>query len=82
MADGPIQPQGVGSRLVDKRLRGRIQGGGTRRGWGGNKRVRCCGGKVRRLGAPDTRDERQRRHGRSGRTGCNERTLFVWRWAL
>jgi len=32
---------------------------------------------VGRLGAPDARDERQRRHGGSGRTGPKERTLFV-----
>jgi len=67
---------------VDERIRGRIQGGGTRRGWGRNKSIRCCGGKVGLPGAPDARNERQRRHGRSGRTGCKERTPFVQKWAL
>jgi len=77
MATGRAQPQGVVRRPVDERLRGRIQGGGTRRGWGRNKRVGRCGGKVGRPGAPDARDERQRRHRRSGRTGRKERTLLV-----
>ena len=55
------QTQGVGWRPVDdsERIRGRIQGGGTRRGWGRNKCVGCCGRKVGRLGAPDARNERQ-----------------------
>jgi len=35
-----------------------------------------------RPGAPDARNERQRTHGRSGRTGLNERTLFVRKRAL
>jgi len=74
MVDGRVQPQGVGRRLVDERIRGRIQGEGTRRGWGRNKRVGRCGGKVERPGAPDARNERQRRHGRSGRTGHKEGT--------
>jgi len=82
MAAGRAQLQGVGRRPVDERLRRRIQGGGTRRGWGRNKRVGCCGGKVGRPGAPDARDERQRRHGRSGRTGHKERTLLVRKQAL
>jgi len=37
---------------------------------------------VGRPGAPDARDERQRRHGRSERTGHKERTLFVQMRAL
>jgi len=82
MAAGHVQLQEVGRRPVDERLRGRIQEGGTRRGWGRNKRVGCCGGKVGRPGASDARDERQRRHGRSGRTGCKEPTLFVRKRAL
>jgi len=76
------QPQGVGRRPVDERLRGQIQGGGTRRGWGSNKGVRHCGGKVGRPDAPDSRDERERKHGRSVRTGCKEQTLFVQKQAL
>jgi len=82
MAAVHAQLQGVGRRPVDERLRGRIQGGGTRRGWGLNKRVRRCGGKVGRAGAPDARDERQKWHRRSGRTGRKERTLFVRKRAL
>jgi len=82
MAAGRAQLQGVGRRPVDQRLRGRIQGGGPRRGWGRNKRVGCCGGKVGRPGAPDARDERQRGHRIFGRTGRKERTLFVWKQAL
>jgi len=82
MAAGRVQLQGVGRRPVDERLRGRIQGGGTRRGWSRNKHVGGCGGKVGRPGAPDARDERQRRHRRSGRTGRKERTLFVLKRAL
>jgi len=77
MAAGRAQPLGVGSRPVDERLKGWIQGGGTMMGWGRNKRGGRCAGKVGRPGAPDTRDERQRRHGRSGRTGCKEWPLFV-----
>jgi len=77
MAAGCAQPQGVGRRPVDKRLRGRIQGGGTRRGWGRYKRVGRCGEKVDRLCAPDARDERQRMNRRSRRTGRKEETLFV-----
>jgi len=76
------QPQGVGRRPVDKRIRGRIQGGDTRREWGRNKCVGHCGWKVGRLGAPDTRNQRQRRHGGSRRTGRKERMLFVWTGAL
>jgi len=82
MAAVRVQPQGVRRRPVDERLRGRIQEGGTRRGWGRNKHVRRGGGKVGCPGAPDARDERQRRHGRSGRTGRKELTLFVWKRAL
>jgi len=82
MVAGHAQPQGVGRRPVDERIRGRIQGGGTSRGWARNKRVARCGGKVGRPGAPDARNERQRRHGRSGRTGRKERTLFVRKRAL
>jgi len=67
---------------LDERIRGRIQGGGTRRWWGRNKRIGRCGGKVGRPGAPDARNERQRRHRRSGRTGRKERTLFVRKQAL
>jgi len=66
----------------DERLRGRIQGGGTRRGWRRNKRVRRSGGKVGRPGVPDARDERQRRHRRSERTGRKGRMLFIRKWAL
>jgi len=33
-------------------------------------------------GAPDTRNARQRTHGRSGSTGPKERTLFVQKRAL
>jgi len=40
------QPPGVDRRPVDERIRGRIQGGGTRRGWGRNKHVGRCGEKV------------------------------------
>jgi len=82
MAAGRGQLQGVGRRPVEKRLRGRIQGGGTRRGCGRNKRVGRGGRKVGRPGAPDARDERQRRHGRSRRTGNKERMLFVRKRAL
>jgi len=32
MVAGRTQPQGVGRRQVDERIRGRIQGGGRRRG--------------------------------------------------
>jgi len=67
---------------VDERIMGRIQGGGTRRGWGRDKRVGCCGRKVGRPGAPDPRNERQRRHRRSGRSGRKERKLFVGQRAL
>jgi len=67
------QPQGVGRRPVDERIRGRIQGGGTRRGWGGNKLAGCGGGRVGRPGGPDARNERQRRHGRAGRTGLGRK---------
>jgi len=59
MVAGRAQPQGVGRRPVDERIRGRIQGGGMRRGWGRNKRVGRCGGKVERRGASDARNERQ-----------------------
>ena len=82
MAAGHVQPQEVGRRPVDERIRGRIQGGGTRRGWGGNKCVGCCGGKVGSPGSPAARNERQRRHGRSGRTGRKELTLFIRKRAL
>jgi len=82
MAAGCAQPQAVGRRPVEERLRGRIQRGGTRSGGGRNKRVRRCGGKVERPGAPDTREERQRRHGRSRRTGRQEWTLLVRKRAL
>jgi len=82
MVAGRAQPQAVGRRPVDERIRGRLQGGGTRREWGRNTRFRRYGGKVGRPGAPDTRNERQRRHGRSGRTGRKERTLFVQNRAL
>ena len=50
------QQKGVGRSPVDARLKGRIQVGGTRRGWGRNTHVGRCGGKVGRLGAPDARD--------------------------
>jgi len=76
------QPQGVGRRPVDERIRGRIQGGGTRRGWGRNKCVGPGGGRVGRPGRPDARNERQRKHGRSGRTRRKEWTLFVPKRAL
>jgi len=76
------QTQGVGRRPVDERIRGRIQPGGTRRGWGRNKRVGRGGGRVGRQGGPEARNERQRRHGRYGRTGRKERTLFVSKRAL
>jgi len=56
MLAGRAQPQGVGRRPVDERIRGRIQGGGTRRGWGHNKGVGRCGGKVECPGAPDARN--------------------------
>jgi len=69
-------------RPVDERIRRQIQVGGTRRGWGRNKRVGRCGGKEGRQGAPDARNERQRRHGRSGRSGRKERRLFVRKRAL
>jgi len=82
MVAGRAQPQAVGRRPVDERIRGGIQGGGTRRGWGRNKRVGRCGGKVGRPGAPDARNESQSRHGRFGRTGRKERTLFVRKRAL
>jgi len=65
------QLQGVGSRPVDDRIRGRIQSGVTRRGWGRDKCLGQCEGKVGRLGVPETRDERQKWHARSGRTGHN-----------
>jgi len=51
-------------------------------GWGHNKRVRRCEGKVGRPGATDGRDERQRRHGRLGRTGRKEPMLFIRKRAL
>jgi len=82
MVAGRTQPQGVGRRQVDERIRGRIQGGCRRRGGGRNKRVGCCGGKVGHPGAPDATNERQRRRGRSGRTGGKERILFVLKRAL
>jgi len=82
MVAGRAQTQGVGSRPVDERIRGRIQGEGTKRGWGGNTCVGRWGGKVGRPGAIDARNESQRRHGRSGRTGRKELTLFVWKRAL
>jgi len=82
MAARRIQPQGAGWRPVDERLRGWIQGGGTRMGWGHNKRVRRCEGKVGCPGGTDRRDERQRRHGRSGRTGHKEPMLFIRKRAL
>ena len=82
MVAGRAQRQGVGRRPVDKRIREPIQGGGTRRGWGRNKRVGRYGGKVGCPGAPDARNERQRRHRRSGRSGHKEQTLFVRKRAL
>jgi len=82
MVTGRAQPQGAGRRPVEERIRGRIQGRGTRRGWGRNKRLGRCGGKVGRPGAPQARNERQRRQGRSGRTGCKEQTLFIRKWTL
>jgi len=81
MVAGRAQLRGVGSRPVDERLSRRTQGGGTRSGWGRNKRVGRCGGKVWRPGAPDATDDRQRRHGRSGRTGRKE-LIFVRKRAL
>ena len=59
MVAGRAQPPGVGMRPVDERIRRQIQVGGTRRGWGRNKRVGRCGGKEGRPGAPDARNERQ-----------------------
>jgi len=82
MVAGRAQPHGVGRRPVDERIRGWIQGGGLRRGWGHNKRGGRYGGKVVRPGGPDARNERQRRHGRSGRIGLKERTLFIRKQAL
>jgi len=46
MAAGRPKLQGVGKRPVAERLRGLIQGGGPRRGWGRNKRFGRCGGRV------------------------------------
>jgi len=82
MVAGRAQPHGVGSRPVDERIKGQIPVGGTRTEWGRDKHVRCCGGKVVCPGAPDARNERQRRHGRPRRTGCKEQTVFVWKRAL
>jgi len=82
MVAGRAQLQGVGRRPVDERIRGRTPGEGTRRGWGRNKLVGRCGAKVGRSGAPDASNERQRRHGRSARTGRKERMLYVMKRAL
>jgi len=82
MVAGCAQTPGGGRRPVDEGIRRRIQGGGTRRGWGRNKRVGHCGGKVERPRAPDARNERQRRHWRSGRTERKEWRLFVRKRAL
>jgi len=82
MAAGRAQLQGVGRTPVDERLTERIQGGGTRRWWGHNKRVGRCRGKVGRPSVPGARDERPRWHGRSGRTGSKEQRLFVRKWAV
>ena len=82
MVAGRAQPQGVGRRPVDERIRAGYKGEARGGGWGRNKRIGRCGGKVGRPGAPEARNERQRRHGRSGRTGHKERTLFVRKRAL
>ena len=72
MPAGCAQPQGVGRRPVDERIRGPIQGAGADRGWERNKGIGSCGGKAGCPGAPDTRDERPRKHRRSGRTRHRE----------
>ena len=82
MGAGRTRLQGVGRRPVDQSIREPIQGRGTTRGWGLNKHLGQCGGRVGCQGAPDARDERQRRHSRSGRTRRKEPTLFVLKHAL
>ena len=75
---GSAQLGGVGRRAIVEKIRGRIQQEGAGRGVGSQGPVARFYGKVGRLGTLDAGDDRERGLGRSGRTGVNEWTGFVW----